>query len=83
LLKKNRFVIHDYIPRLPFSKLENAELPNSIHPPRYMDLIMSKKLEDYCGFRIAGIRAIITESHVVKENNKTILELINKELKND
>jgi len=82
-VKKNRFVIHDYIPRLPFSKLENAELPNSIHPPKYMDLIMSKKLEDFCGFRISGIKEIITESHVVKENNKTIIELINKELESN
>ena len=82
-VKKNRSVIHDYIPRLPLSKLENSELPNSIHPPRYMDLLMSKRLEDFCGFRIAGIKEIITESQVVKDNNKTIIELINKELEND
>ena len=79
----NRAAIHDYIPRLPLTKLQNRALPNSSYPSEFMDLIMSRNLEDFCGFRIGGIEEIISESQVVKDNNKTILELINKEFQND
>jgi len=82
-VRKKRDVILDYIPRLSMSKLDNAELPNSIHPSNVMGLLMSKNLEDFCASRITGIKEIINESQVVKDNNETILKLINKELEND
>ena len=82
-VRKNRSIIHEYIPRLPMAKLDNNELPNSIHSARYLELLKTKNLEDFCAFRILGIQSIIAESQVVTDNNKAIILLIDEEINKD